>query len=86
MQKRMDVKIHTQWCLTCIALTVAVIYMYTYQRRMTMLDLICNKCVTVYSDDDLELLRDNDGFFKGCGVCKTDAYLMDLKETNNDYT
>jgi len=49
-----------------------------------MFDLICNKCVTVYSDDDLELLRDNDGFFKGCGVCKTDAYLMDLKENDND--
>lgn len=38
MQKRMDVKIHTQWCLTCIALTVAVMYMYTYQRRLTMND------------------------------------------------
>ena len=36
MQKRMDVKIHTQWCLTCIALTVAAMYMYTYQRRMKM--------------------------------------------------
>ena len=38
----------------------------------------CNKCMTVYFDDDLELLKDRGGFFKGCGVCKTDAHLMDL--------
>ena len=40
----------------------------------------CNKCMTVYFEDDLELLKDKDGFFKGCGVCKTDAHLMDLGE------
>tara|TARA_B100002019_G_scaffold163881_1_gene141405 strand:+ start:2199 stop:2528 length:330 start_codon:yes stop_codon:yes gene_type:complete len=40
----------------------------------------CNKCMTVYFEDGLELLKDKDGFFKGCGVCKTDAHLMDLGE------
>ena len=38
----------------------------------------CNKCMTVYFEDGLELLKDKDGFFKGRGVCKTDAHLMDL--------
>ncbi len=39
----------------------------------------CNKCMTLYSEDDLELLDDKDGFFKGCAVCKTDDHLMDLE-------
>ncbi len=43
-----------------------------------MPDCQCNKCRTLYSDDDLELLEDKDGFFKGCRVCKTDSHLMDF--------
>ena len=39
----------------------------------------CNKCMTLYSEDDLKLLEDKDGFFKGCAVCKTDDHLMDLE-------
>ena len=39
----------------------------------------CNKCLTEYlSDEELEPLKDEEGFFKGCVVCKTDAYLTDL--------
>ncbi len=38
----------------------------------------CNKCSTVYSEEELELLEDADGFFKGCVICKTDAHLEDL--------
>lgn len=41
-------------------------------------DCICTKCKTLYSDEDLECLEDEGGFFKGCGVCKTDAHLMDI--------
>jgi hypothetical protein len=39
----------------------------------------CNKCMTLYSEDDLELLEDKGGFFKGCAVCKTGDHLMDLE-------
>ncbi len=41
----------------------------------------CTVCLTVFIDDeDLEPLEDEDGFFKGCGICKTDAHLIDLIE------
>jgi len=40
----------------------------------------CNMCWTHFVDeyDELELMEDNNGYFKGCPTCKTDNYLMDL--------
>lgn len=38
----------------------------------------CTVCLTVFIDEELELLADEDGFFKGCGICKTDAHLVDV--------
>lgn len=39
----------------------------------------CNNCMTYFaSDDDLINIKDEDGKFKGCPECNTDAYLMDL--------
>ena len=39
----------------------------------------CNNCMKLFIDDEqLEQLKDNEGFFKGCPVCKTDSYLMDI--------
>jgi len=41
----------------------------------------CNMCSTHFADDDeLELMEDKDGYFKGCPTCKTDGYLMDIEE------
>ncbi len=41
----------------------------------------CNMCYKLFrNDDDLACLEDEDGEFKGCPVCKTDSYLMDLDE------
>ena len=37
----------------------------------------CNNCMGEYTEDELELLEDKNGNFKGCPKCKTDAYLMD---------
>lgn len=40
----------------------------------------CNNCMTHFkSDDDLENCNDNGELIKGCPKCKTDSYLMDLK-------
>jgi Pyruvate/2-oxoacid:ferredoxin oxidoreductase delta subunit len=48
----------------------------------------CNNCMTVYKTDEagydyekhtLTLIQDKDGsYFKGCRVCKTDEYLIDI--------
>ncbi len=39
----------------------------------------CNNCYRVFKDEDeLEFLENEDGEFKGCPVCETDDYLMDL--------
>lgn len=39
----------------------------------------CNNCYTYFvNDNGLELFKDNEGYFKGCPKCETDAYLMDL--------
>ena len=40
----------------------------------------CNMCWTHFVDeyDELELMEDKNGYFKGCPTCKTDDYLMDL--------
>jgi hypothetical protein len=41
----------------------------------------CNNCMEVFEDDDyLKILEDDGEFFKGCPVCLTDEYLMDLEE------
>ena len=46
-----------------------------------MTKVICNKCNQIFeSDDELELMEDEGGFFKGCVTCKTDDNLMDLEE------
>jgi hypothetical protein len=31
------------------------------------------------SDDDLIILSSNNEFFKGCNICNTDMYLMDIE-------
>lgn len=44
-------------------------------------ECVCNNCMTYFeSDDDLKDLEDEDGEFKGCPECNTDAYLMDLSD------
>lgn len=41
----------------------------------------CNNCMTYFeSDDDLLDAEDEDGEFKACPECNTDAYLMDLSD------
>lgn len=41
----------------------------------------CNNCMTFFeSDDDLvELIDDDNEIYKGCPICKTDSYLMNLE-------
>ena len=40
----------------------------------------CNNCMSYFkSDDDLEDCNDEGELIKGCPKCKTDSYLMDLK-------
>jgi predicted nucleic acid-binding Zn-ribbon protein len=44
----------------------------------------CTNCETVYEhDEDLTLLNDGE-YFKGCGICATDAFLMDMEEPNEN--
>ena len=44
----------------------------------------CNMCNQIFeSDDELELMEDEEGYFKGCATCKTDGYLMILEEKSN---
>jgi hypothetical protein len=39
----------------------------------------CNNCMKVFkNDEELEMLQDDNGFFKGCPTCKTDSFLMDV--------
>ncbi|MCT7648942.1 hypothetical protein [Aliarcobacter butzleri] len=41
----------------------------------------CNNCMTYFeSEDDLHDAEDEDGEFKACPECNTDAYLMDLAD------
>lgn len=41
----------------------------------------CNNCMSYFkSDDDLEDCNDDGELIKGCPKCKTDSYLMDLKQ------
>ena len=48
-------------------------------KLITMDKVICNMCMKTFKDDDeLKLMEDQDGYFKGCPTCKTDGYLMDL--------
>jgi len=44
----------------------------------------CHNCDTLYREDDLELMEDRDGFFKGCPHCKTDSYLQNFDELTED--
>ena len=45
----------------------------------------CNNCDEVFTnDDELEIMQDNDGYFKGCPTCKTDGFLIDIKGGNNE--
>tara|TARA_R100000482_G_C5025707_1_gene101792 strand:+ start:385 stop:567 length:183 start_codon:yes stop_codon:yes gene_type:complete len=58
---------------------------------MNMDKVICNMCMKTFKDDfesadglyddELKLMEDQDGYFKGCPTCKTDGYLMDIEET-----
>jgi len=40
----------------------------------------CNMCMWEGEEEDLVMVKDEDGFGKGCPKCETDAYLMDLEE------
>lgn len=37
----------------------------------------CNMCYSIYEEEDLAIMEDAHGYFKGCPTCKTDAYLME---------
>ena len=39
----------------------------------------CNSCQFIGFEDNLEILKDNTEYFKGCPNCKTDEYLMDIE-------
>jgi hypothetical protein len=47
---------------------------------MTNEEVKCNNCNFIGVEDDLEILKDNTEYFKGCPNCKTDSSLMDFKE------
>ena len=61
-----------------------VIYSIEYyldEQENNMDKVICNMCMKTFKDDDeLKLMEDQDGYFKGCPTCKTDSYLMDLED------
>ena len=41
----------------------------------------CNQCMEEFPDDDyLKILEEDGEFFKGCPICLTDAYLIDLED------
>ena len=44
----------------------------------------CNDCQFISEEDDLEILKDNTEYFKGCPNCKTDSYLMDIETINQE--
>ena len=53
--------------------------------KNTMDKVICNMCMKTFKDDDeLKLMEDQDGYFKGCPTCKTDSYLMDIEKVNDE--
>jgi hypothetical protein len=39
--------------------------------------VVCTMCENVMYEDDLELLKDGEEYYKGCPKCKTDAYLKE---------
>ena len=39
----------------------------------------CNECQFIGNEDNLEILKDNTEYFKGCPNCKTDSYLMNIE-------
>ena len=54
-------------------------------KLITIDKVICNMCMKTFKDDDeLKLMEDQDGYFKGCPTCKTDSYLMDIEEVNDE--
>ena len=58
----------------------------TIERIKNIMDkVICNMCMKTFKDDDeLKLMEDQDGYFKGCPTCKTDSYLMDIEKVNDE--
>ena len=46
--------------------------------------VICGNCENIFDEEELELFRDGNGWFKGCPHCKTDGYLKDLEEPMED--
>jgi len=40
----------------------------------------CNMCGNYYYEDELQMMEDEEGYFKGCPNCGTDAYLMDVDD------
>lgn len=45
----------------------------------------CNFCLSRFRDDtELMLLRDGDEWFWGCPDCRTDEYLMDLPDEEDE--
>lgn len=48
---------------------------------MSSYSIRCNNCYNAYNEDDLEKMIDKktNDFMDACPVCKTDAYLMDIK-------
>jgi hypothetical protein len=42
-------------------------------------EIRCNNCMKVFkNEDELTVLEEDGEFYKGCGDCRTDAYLMDM--------
>ena len=41
--------------------------------------LRCNMCMWEGEEEDLVMFKDEDGFGKGCPICQTDHYLMDIE-------
>ena len=46
--------------------------------------VICGNCENIFDEEELELLHDDGGWFKGCPYCKTDGYLKDLEDSTED--
>lgn len=48
---------------------------------MTIYNAIrCNNCYRIFdNDEELETMQDEDGYFRGCPDCRTDAYLMNIE-------
>lgn len=40
----------------------------------------CNNCYRIFdNDEELETMQDENGYFRGCPDCRTDAYLMNIE-------